>query len=96
MTKFIIGAVVGALVTFLIANANAADLDAQFNEIAIGAQAEQVLAQLGKPDAEVTWDTLSLQQKRWKWTVGTRAYVVVFMFDRVISKKACTGAAVDC
>ncbi len=96
MTKFITGAAIGALITFLIVDADAADLDTQFNQIGFGAKPEQAIELLGKPDSEIAWNTLSFQHRRWKWTAGGRSYVLVFAFDHVISKKGCTGLSVDC
>lgn len=96
MIKFITGAATGVLITCLIVDANAADLNTQFNQIGFGATPEQAIELLGKPDSEIARNTLSFQQRRWKWTAGGRSYVLVFAFDHVISKKICTGLAVDC
>lgn len=95
MKRFIAGAVVAPAVFLGCAVASAEDTDTKFIRISMGLTRDAVLAILGHPDAETSSTVLGVPYARLRWNVSARAYVVVFIADRVVETKQCTGTA-DC
>jgi hypothetical protein len=76
-------------------SAGAEDIDTRFHQIKLADHRDAVVAFMGRPDAEVQFNTLGLRRSRLRWNVQTESYVVIFVLDRVIMTKKCESTT-DC
>jgi len=88
--------IVAALLHTISLATAADDLDAKFREVTVGLTREAVTALMGRPDADVESQTLTVPHSRLKWTSPAgRSFVVTLIYNRVVRTKSCTGVA-DC
>jgi hypothetical protein len=86
----------GNMLPLIAADALAADIGAQFDQIVIGQKLREVIDLLGPPDAQINSNTALVSHSQLRWAERGKSYVISLVFDRVIKTKVCTGAVSTC